>query len=81
MLEISKVNEVIESASEELAPHKICQYVYELSNVFNSFYHNTKILAEEDEDKKKGYIALLDLTKSVLETGIDLLGFSAPDKM
>ena len=81
MLEITKVNEVIESASDELAPHRICQYVYELSNVFNSFYHNTKILAEEDEDKKQGYIALLDLTKKVLETGIDLLGFSAPDKM
>ena len=81
MTEISKVNEVIESASDELAPHKICQYVYELANVFNSFYHNTKILTEEDEEKKKGYIALLDLTKEVLETGIDLLGFSAPDKM
>ena len=81
MLEISKVNEVIESAADELAPHRICQYIYELSNVFNSFYHNTKILAEEDEDKKKGYIALLELTKKVLETGIDLLGFSAPDKM
>ena len=81
MLEISKVNEVIESAAEELAPHRICQYIYELSNVFNSFYHNTKILAEEDEEKKKGYIALLELTKKVLETGIDLLGFSAPDKM
>ena len=81
MMEISKVNEVIENASDELAPHKICQYIYELSNVFNSFYHSTMILTEEDEDKKKGYIALLNLTKKVLETGIDLLGFSAPDKM
>ncbi|MCR5430631.1 MAG: arginine--tRNA ligase [Eubacterium sp.] len=81
MMELVKVNEVIESASEELAPHRICQYIYELSNTFNGFYHDTKILTEEDEDKKKGYIALLNLTKKVLETGIDLLGFSAPDKM
>lgn len=81
MLEIAKVNEVIENAAEELAPHKICSYIYDLSNAFNRFYHGTKILSEEDEDKKKGYIALIDLTKKVLETGIDLLGFNAPDRM
>ena len=80
-MELVKVNEVIEGASNELAPHRICQYVYELSNTFNGFYHDTKILAEEDKNKQKGYIALLVLTKKVLETGIDLLGFSAPDKM
>ncbi|MCI9126215.1 MAG: arginine--tRNA ligase [Eubacterium sp.] len=81
MLEIAKVNEVIENAAKELAPHKICSYIYDLSNAFNRFYHGTKILAEEDETKKKGYIALIDLTKKVLETGIDLLGFEAPDRM
>ena len=81
MLEIAKVNEVIENAAEELAPHKICSYIYDLSNAFNRFYHGTKILSEEDESKKKGYIALIDLTKKVLETGIDLLGFNAPDRM
>ncbi len=81
MLEIAKVNEVIENAAKELAPHKICSYIYDLSNAFNRFYHGTKILAEEDDDKKKGYIALIHLTKNVLETGIDLLGFEAPDRM
>lgn len=81
MLEISKANEVIENAAKELAPHKICSYIYDLSNAFNRFYHGTKILAEEDEAKKKGYIALISLTKRVLETGIDLLGFEAPDRM
>lgn len=81
MLEIGKVNEIIENAAKELAPHKICSYIYDLSNAFNRFYHGTKILAEEDEEKKKGYIALINLTKKVLETGIDLLGFEAPDRM
>ena len=81
MLEIAKANEVIENAAEELAPHKICSYIYDLSNAFNRFYHGTKILAEEDETKKKGYIALIDLAQKVLETGIDLLGFEAPDRM
>ena len=56
-------------------------YIYDLANAFNKFYHETKILAEEDSAKKSGWIALLLLVKEVLETSIDVLGFSAPDKM
>ena len=81
MLEVAKFNEIIENAAEELAPHKICSYVYDLSNAFKRFYHETKILAEEDQTKKAGYIALINLTINVLEQCIDLLGFSAPDRM
>ena len=81
MLEVAKFNEIIENAAEELAPHKICSYVYDLSNAFNRFYHETKILAEDDQTKKAGYIALINLTINVLEQCIDLLGFSAPDRM
>jgi len=81
MLELAKLNSVIEQASEELAPHKICSFIYDLSNALNRFYHETKILACEDEAQKCGWIALLDLTKRVLETGIDLLGFEAPERM
>lgn len=81
MLDIAKANEVIENAAKELAPHKICSYIYDLANAFNRFYHETKILAEEDETKKKGYIALIKMAENVLETGIDLLGFEAPEKM
>ena len=65
----------------EITPHKICAYIYDVANAFNKFYHETKILAEEDAQKKAGYIALLKLTKDVLETCIDLLGFEAPERM
>ena len=81
MLELSKFNAVMESAFEETAPHKICSYIYDLANAFNSFYHGTKIMSEENETVQKSYIRLLDLTKSVLETCIDVLGFSAPERM
>lgn len=81
MLELSKFNEVMESAFEETAPHKICSYIYDLANAFNSFYHGTKIMSEENEAVQKSYIRLLELTKSVLETCIDVLGFSAPERM
>lgn len=81
MLEISKFNAVIDGAFADTAPHKICSYIYDLANAFNSFYHETKIMSEEDETVQKSYIRLLELTKSVLETSINLLGFSAPERM
>ena len=81
MLEIAKFNEMINTVYAEIAPHKICAYIYDVANAFNKFYHETKILAEEDAQKKAGYIALLKLTKDVLETCIDLLGFEAPERM
>ena len=72
---------MIETAYEELAPHKICQYIYELSEAFNHFYHETKILAEEDAVRKASYLQLITLVRKVLEQCIDLLGFEAPEKM
>lgn len=81
MLELAKYNSVIDVAYEELAPHKICAYIYDLANAFNRFYHETKILTEEDKAKQQSYIALLTLTRDVLNTCIDLLGFEAPERM
>lgn len=81
MLEIAKYNAVMETAYEETAPHKICAYIYDLANAFNRFYHETKILAEEDEKAQESYIAVLILTKRVLEACIDILGFEAPERM
>lgn len=81
MLEVAKFNNVIETAFEELAPHKICAYIYDLSNAFNRFYHETKILSEENEERKAGFIALLLITKRALEACIDMLGFEAPERM
>lgn len=81
MLSTAAFNGMMEGAFEEKAPHKICAYVYELANQFNHFYHETKILSEEDEGRKASYLALLDLVREVLETSIDVLGFDAPERM
>ena len=74
-------NTMIQSAAEEIAPHKVCAYIYDLANAFNHFYHETKMLSEEDGARRESLIALLALTRDVLETCIDLLGFAAPEKM
>ena len=81
MMELAKFNTSMEAAYEETAPHKVCSYIYDLANAFNHFYHETKILTEEDEAKKAGWIALLALTRDVLETCADLLGFKVPERM
>lgn len=81
MLQLTGFGATVESAFDEKAPHKICAYIYEVSNAFNSFYHETKILSEANQAQKESFIQLLKLTRKVLETSIDLLGFSAPDRM
>lgn len=80
-LTLAKFGDMMQAAYKEKAPHKICQFIYELSENFNHFYHENSILANEDEERKASYIQLLILVKNVLEQCIDLLGFQAPEKM
>ncbi len=81
MLKCARFNAVMENAYEEKAPHKICSYIYELSNDFNRFYHETKILSEENEEQQASWIGLLNLVRRILETCVDVLGFEAPERM
>jgi arginyl-tRNA synthetase len=81
MLCISRFAPAMEAALAGSAPNLICAYIYELAGAANKFYHETPILKEEDESLKAGYIALMGLTKNILEQCINILGFSAPDKM
>lgn len=81
MLSLAKFSEIMAAVYTEKAPHKLCQFIYEVSNAFNGFYHDTKILAETDEAKQKGYVALICLTKAVLEQCIELLAIECPDRM
>ncbi len=81
MLQLIKFNEVIELSFRERAPHKICEYVYELSNNFNKFYNDTRILYEEDENKKNSWLVLITLVKDLLEQCLDLLGMESVEKM
>ncbi len=81
MLEIVKFNEVIQNAYLENAPHKVCQYIYELSNAFSKFYHETKIISEENKEQQDSWITLISLTEAILNQCIQLLGLEAPDRM
>ncbi len=81
MLVLSRLSDNLRTACRDSAPNVICAYIYELAVAANKFYHDTRIISEPDRAKLESYVALIDLTRSVLETCIDLLGFDAPDKM
>ena len=81
MIAITKAAPALEAALASSAPNLICAYIYELAGAVNKFYHETRILTEEDKNLQAGYISLIALAKQVLETCIHILGFSAPEKM
>ena len=81
MLKLSKFNMLVEQSFLDKAPHRVCEYVYDLSNLFNKFYHENHILTEEDLSKQSSWLSLLTLTQSVLEKGLDLLGIETPERM
>ena len=81
MMDIAGFNAMMEGAYTDCAPHRICAYIYQLSNDFNSFYHATRILTEQNQAQKESWIALLHLTERVLSCCINVLGFSAPERM
>ena len=81
MLSLCAWPETARVAAEDLAPHKICSYLYDVANSFNRFYHDTNIMKEEDAKKQQSYIGLLKLARRIMEDGISLLGFEAPERM
>lgn len=80
-LSITRFSHIINEAVTKDTPSIIASYIYEISNKFNVFYHEKKILAEENETALASLVALITLTLKVLEICIDLLGFKAPEKM
>lgn len=81
MLKLSKFNEAVELSFYDKAPNKLCEYIYDLSNTFNKFYHNNRIINEENAKKKSSWLAMSSLTKKVLEISLNLLGIEVPDRM
>ena len=81
MLVLSRLQDSLLAAYRDSLPNVICAYIYELAGAANKFYHDVRIISEPDPAQKASYVALMALTRRALETCIDLLGFSAPDKM
>ncbi|HBD63227.1 MAG TPA: arginine--tRNA ligase [Clostridiales bacterium] len=81
MLKLSKFNDSVEYSTYENAPNKLCEYVYDLSNAYNRFYHSSKIISEGNIEQRSSWLSLSSLTCKVLETSVDLLGIEVPERM
>ncbi|WP_163191555.1 arginine--tRNA ligase [Clostridium thermarum] len=81
MLKLSSFNEVVEKSFIDRTPNKICEYLYDTANLLNRFYHDNRIISEENQEKKVSWIKLISITKAVLETGLELLGLEVPERM
>lgn len=75
---LSEYTEVIDQATNDLMPHLVCTYLYELSQTFNRFYEKNRVVGDERESVRAALVAQYADT---LNEGLDLLGIHAPDKM
>jgi len=81
---IQKMNEfgaVVEQAGKDYSPSGIANYCYELTKVFNQFYHDYSILNEPDEHKKAVRLMLAKNVAKIIKTGMGLLGIEVPERM
>lgn len=72
--------DVVLNSANKYEPSIVTRHLTELAKAFNRFYHNCPIL-NVDEDLKDARLMLVYATKTVLKTGLRLLGIEAPDKM
>ena len=81
---IQKMNEfgaAVEQAGKDYSPSGIANYCYELTKVFNQFYHDYSILNEPDEQKKAVRLVLAKNVAKIIKNGMALLGIEVPERM
>ena len=77
---LSRFGEVVDDVAENLTPHKLCGYLYEVAGALATFYEACPVLKSEGE-VRSSRLALCAATKSVISRGLGLLGIDAPDRM
>jgi len=75
---ITEYPEIVQKATNELMPHHICTYLYELAQVFNRFYERNRVIGDGREAAR---IQLVEHYADTLRDGLTLLGIAAPDRM
>lgn len=77
---LMKYEDVLVSSAKELAPHKLCNYLYDLSSKLHKLYNNS-IFISDDEAKTKDYLKLISAVRTILIDGLKTLGLSTPEVM
>ena len=81
MLELTRFPEVLGRTVEFRAPNHVAEYAYGIVTEFNRFYEACHILSEEDPDRQRSWLGLVQLTLGLLEQLLDLLGIEVPERM
>jgi arginyl-tRNA synthetase len=81
MLEIASWPEAVSKALDELKPHYIAEFAYDLAQAFSRFYNNVPVLGEPDGGLRNSRLSICDLTLKVLTQALYLLGIAVPDRM
>lgn len=71
--------EIIESSAQHIAPNHLCEYLYQLAEIYNSYYGSVRIL--DDVKNKTNRLILSLAVATVLKNGLSLLGITAPERM
>jgi arginyl-tRNA synthetase len=79
--QLQQFPEIVEQTAKELLPNIICNYLFELSQIFNAFYESSPVLAEKDDQLRSFRLELITATAQVLKNGLHLLGIEAPEEM
>ncbi len=81
MVQLALFNWSMFKALEGYKSSGVCNYLYDLAKVFNTFYHDCPIGRLDDLELKKSRLALVLSTQKALATGLNLLGIPAPERM
>ncbi|MBB47112.1 MAG: arginine--tRNA ligase [Phycisphaerae bacterium] len=80
-LAIMRYPQVILETAEQLEPHRLCTYLYDLANTYSSFYQCCPVLRNDDEDVRASRLRLCSMTRRILADGLALLGIESPSRM
>ncbi len=81
LVDILKLNASYYQCFQEKSMNSLCASVFDLASSFSTFYNNHKILTEQNEQKRKSYLALITLVRNVLKQALWTLGIESPERM
>ncbi len=78
---LAEFPEVILGSAESREPHRVTHYLHELASLFHTFYNQYRVLDATQPDVTQARLVLVDCVRTVLKSGLTLLGVSAPEAM
>ncbi|MHB8203115.1 MAG: arginine--tRNA ligase [Desulfomonilaceae bacterium] len=80
MKSLADFPDMLAEAADAMEPHRVTFYLAELSDLFHSYYHDNKVLTQDDR-VRKARLFLVEAVRQVIHNGLSILGVTAPDRM